>query len=91
MSNKPKKRQLKIPLEQPPEVVLNPGIRRPGYFAGVLAEVGEDAGGLAVEAVEAGFVGFGAVAAVQDAEVAAADGFFHQLATEAGVRGAQHE
>ena len=70
--------------------MLQPRIRRPEDFAGVLAEVGEDAGGFAEVAMEAGFVLFAVVAAVKDAEVAAVDGFFHQFAAEAGVGGAQH-
>ena len=57
--------------------MLDAGIGRPGHFAGILAQMRENAGTLAEKAMQAAFIRLLVIAAVQDAEIAASDGLFH--------------
>ena len=61
------------------------GVRRPGHFAGIVAQVGQDAAVLAEETTEYPLVLLGIVAAVQRPEIPVLDGIFHQLAPQLDI------
>ena len=69
--------------------MLQARIRRPDHFAGIINEIGPYPGGLAEEAVQAGFVLTRVVAMVQHAEVAVPHRIVHEPAAPLRIRRAQ--
>ena len=65
--------------------MLEAGVGRPDHLARVLAQMGEDAGGFPEKTVQPALVGFLVVAPVPYAEIAAADGLFHEFPCRLGI------